>query len=460
MAAIVTNRLKKQLLDTVYNEITGANDRYYVGVGRSEQWDSADTVVNPANSLRAERNFRMAWQSVKRVADVSYVIPRYNWSTGTVYNAWDDDLSGTPSNAYYVLTEDNQVYVCLKAGKTAAGIAVASTVKPTGTATKPFRTSDGYVWKFMYGLSGATSSKYLSANFLPVEFVSDSSSSPAINTVQQQQATIQEAASKGQILGIFVSNGGTGFTSAPSVTIRGDGTGAAATAFVSGGSVVKIEMDSSQDSTMTMGHSYNYADITLTGGGGSGVVTRAIIGPDSGMGHNAIKDLRSSSIMFNVKPAGTEGKDWIVNDQDYRQVGLIKNPKSNNAFDSDYTANTGRVLRYLLLTSAADAATFTRDVTVIGSNSGARAVIDDIDSDKMYAHQNETTGFAAFNEGEPITGGGSTGTLISAGADADNDAFYDDDVNRFSGELLYLENRAAVARTADQTEDIKVIITL
>ena len=35
MAAIVTNRFKKQLLDTVYNEITSANDRYYVGVGRS-----------------------------------------------------------------------------------------------------------------------------------------------------------------------------------------------------------------------------------------------------------------------------------------------------------------------------------------------------------------------------------------------------------------------------------------
>jgi hypothetical protein len=460
MAAIVTNRFKKQLLDTVYNEITSANDRYYVGVGRSEQWDSADTVVNPENSLRAERNFRMAMQSVKQIADVSYVIPRYNWSTGTIYNAWDDDLSGTPSNAYYVLTEDNQVYVCLKAGKTAAGIATPSTVKPVGSRTKAFATSDGYVWKYMYGLSGATSSKFLSSNFLPVQFITDSSGSSVISAVEGQQAAVQENASKGQILGIFVSDGGTGFTSAPSVTIRGNGTGASATAFVSGGSVVKIEMDSSQDSTMVMGHSYEYADITLTGGGGSGVVARAIIGPDSGLGYNPIKDLRSSSIMFNVKPAGAEGGDWIINDQDYRQVGVIKNPKNNASPDSDYTATTGKVLRYLLLTSAADAATFTKDVTVLGSNSGAQAVIDDIDSDKMYAHQNEITGFGEFNEGEPITGGGASGTLISAGADADSDAFYDDDVNRFSGELLYLENRAAVARTADQTEDIKVIITL
>lgn len=460
MVAIVTQKLKKQLLDTLKSDIAGASNRYYMGVGRSEQWDSADTVVTPTSAFKDERDFRLGWQSIKQITDVSYVIPRYNWTNGTVYNAWDDDLSGTPSNAYYVLTEDNQVYMCLKQGRTAAGITVASTVKPTGTKTIPIRTSDGYVWKFMYSLTGETSSKYLSANFLPVQVQTDSSGSPSISATAALQAAVQEAATGGQVLGVSVTNGGTGFTSAPSVTIRGNGTGASATAFVSGGAIVKVELDSNQDSCMSMGNGYNYADVTLTGGGGSGAELRVIIGPDSGLGYNAINDLRSSSLMFNVKPEGAEGGDWIVNNQDYRQIALIKNPKNNGTPDSDYTASTGRVLRYLLLTSAGDAATFTRDVTITGSNSGAKAVIDDIDSDKLYAHQTETTGFGVFNEGEPITGGGGTGTLVSAGADADSDAFYNDDVNRFSGDILYIENRAAVARTADQTEDIKVIITL
>ena len=460
MAAIVTNRLKKQLLDTLFDEVNGNTERYYIGVGRSEQWDSSDTVVDPTNSLRTERNLRLAMQSVKKVADVSYVVTRYNWSSGTTYNSWDDDLSGVPSNAYYVLTEDNQVYLCLQTGKTAAGVAVASTVKPTGSKTRPFKTSDGYVWKFMYGVSGANSSKFASANFTPVQFITDSSGDPALNSIDAQQATVQEAASKGQIINVQVTDGGTGYTSAPTIAFRGNGTGAAATAFVSGGSVVKIEMDSSADSGMTMGHGYDFADIVLTGGGGSGCTTRPILGPDSGLGYNAINDLKSSSLMFNIKPEGAEGDDWIVNDQDYRQVTLIKNPKQNNTGDSDLTATTGRVLRYLQVTSNADAATFTRDVTITGSNSGAKALIDDIDSDRIYAHQSEATGFASFNEGEPVTGGGSTATLLASGSDADSDAFYDDDVNRFSGDILYVENRAAVARTADQTEDIKVIITL
>ena len=35
-----------------------------------------------------------------------------------------------------------------------------------------------------------------------------------------------------------------------------------------------------------------------------------------------------------------------------------------------------------------------------------------------------------------------------------------DDVDKLSGEILYIENRAPVTRSANQTEDIKVVITL
>ena len=44
--------------------------------------------------------------------------------------------------------------------------------------------------------------------------------------------------------------------------------------------------------------------------------------------------------------------------------------------------------------------------------------------------------------------------------DADSDAFTRDDVEKLSGEIVYIENRAPVTRAANQTEDIKVVITL
>jgi len=457
MTAIITDALKKQLLDTVYNEFTAGSTKYYIGVGRSEQWDSAETVPTPTNSLRTQRNARLSLQAIKLATDASYVIPRYNWTSGTIYSGYDDAFNRYPTNSYYVLTEDNHIYICLQQGKSSTGISVASTVKPTGTTTTPFRTSDGYVWKFLYALSGVTSARFLSANYMPVQFINDSSGSEAIGIISQQQATIQEAASEGQIIGIRVSNGGTGYTSAPTVTISGDGAGASATAYVSGGSITKIELDSSGDSGMTMGHSYKYAGISFSGGGGSGAVARAIIGPTGGIGANPINDLRSTAIMFNTKPAGAEGNDFIV-DQDFRQIVLMKAPTDYN--DSAYTDTTGKVLRYLKLTSAGDASNFIVDRTITGGTSTAKAIIDQVDSDNIYAHQTEDTGFISFQEGEAVSAPGATGTLVAAGYDGDTDAFTNDDVNKFSGDILYIENRAPVLRAADQTEDIKVIISL
>lgn len=458
MSAIVTDKLKYQLLDTLYHDIVNATERYYIAIGRSEAWDSAETVPAPTNSIRSVRNFQLSAQSIKQITDVSFVIPRYNWVNGTVYQAWDDNLSGTPSNAYYVLTEDNQVYICLKQGKNALGIAVQSTEKPSSTASVPFKMADGYVWKFMYSLSGATSAKFLSANFMPVAKIEDSSGSPLLTATQSEQATIQEAATAGQILGISITDPGNGYTSAPTVTIYGNGQGSSAVATVSGGRVINVELDSSVDSALTFGSGYDFASVSITGGGGTGATARAIISSDSGIGGNAISNTKSSSLMFNVKPSGTENGDFIVSNQDFRQIAIMKRPLKY--LDSDYTAASGRLLRYLLVTSVGDAETFSRDVTLTGSTSGAKAILDDIDSDRMYAHQTEDTGFLSFNEGETITGGGQSATLKSAGFDADSDAFTNDDVHRFTNDILYIENRAPVERTLTQTEDIKAVITL
>ena len=458
MAAIVTNKFKNQLLDTLYNDVVEATNRYYIAIGRSEAWDSAETVPTPVNSLREVRNFKLSAQSIKQVTDVSFVIPRYNWVNGTIYSAWDDNLSAIPSNSYYVLTEDNQVYVCLKQGKSGLGIAVTSTEKPTATGNVPVKMADGYVWKFMYSLSGATSSKFLSANFMPIATIADSSNTPGITATEREQAVVQEAATGGQVLGLSITNQGNGYTSAPTVTIVGNGQNASATATVSGGRLITIELDSSTDSAIAMGSGYDYASVSITGGGGSGAAARAILGTTAGMGANAIVDMKSSSLMFNVKPAGTENGDFIVANQDFRQIALMKRPRKYN--DSDYTNSTGRLLRYMTLTSVAAAEAFTRDVVVTGATSGAQAIIDDIDSDRLYAHQTEVTGFTEFNEGETITGGGQSGTLLSPGFDVDSDAFSDDDVERFKNDILYIENRAPVERTLTQTEDIKAVITL
>ena len=58
------------------------------------------------------------------------------------------------------------------------------------------------------------------------------------------------------------------------------------------------------------------------------------------------------------------------------------------------------------------------------------------------------------------TDGNGEGILDSASVDGDDDAFTKSTVKPFTGDLLYVDNRAAIERDPNQTEDIKVIIQL
>ena len=295
----------------------------------------------PENTLREIRNLGFSLQSMKTVADKSFVVPRYNWSSGSIYSGFNDDQAGHPNQAYYVITDENHIYICLQPGRNAAGASVISTVKPTGTLTSAFKTSDGYVWKFLYSLGALTVSKFLAANFMPVTKILSTDGSSSASEVEQNG--IQNAAVAGQILGYTVTNGGSGFTSTPAVTIAGNGTGAKAQATVSGNILTKVEVLES-DNTMVFGSGYDYADITITGGGGSNAAVRPIFGPKAGIGADPRDDLRSRALMFNAKPDGTESGNFIVGN-DFRQIGLIKNPKMLR--DSDFTAESGIALPYL-----------------------------------------------------------------------------------------------------------------
>ena len=150
MTAIITDALKRLMLDNIFNDVADAASSYYIGIGRSQDWDSTDTPPNPSNTIRDLRDFRVSMQAIKTAEDVSYVIPRHNWSAGTRYSAYDDALVGYPTNSYYIITDEQVVYMCIQQGRNAAGASVTSTVKPTGTLTYPFTTADGYVWRYMY----------------------------------------------------------------------------------------------------------------------------------------------------------------------------------------------------------------------------------------------------------------------------------------------------------------------
>ena len=456
MSAIITDPFKKQFMQKILDEVSSLDARYYVGIGKNDEWNATETVPTPTDTPKTIRQAQNALQSVKAVGSTSFVIPRHNWSSGSEYSGYDDDYNTIPSNTYYVLTEDNHVYICLQQSKSGTGTINKSTVKPTGTSPKPFKTSDGYTWRFLYGLSGSDTAAFLSANFIPVKLVTTTS-----DAFETQQKAAQDSADAGRILNIVVENQGSGYTGTPTVTITGNsgaiGDSAQATAVVSGEKIVKIDM---LNESAGSGKNFTNATVTISSGGGSGAIARAVLGPPDGIGADPRDELKATSLMFNSKPAGTENGDFLTGaGQDYRQVMLIRNPKTDSANGNTLTATTAKALKYLQVDSAFGSQLSVDELITNSLTPPAKAYVDEkvnfaASSMKVYYHQTDSTGYTPFSVGDTLTDEGSqTGTIVVV---ADSNELY---INT-SGEVLYIENRAPVIRNTSQTEDIKVVVTL
>ena len=454
MPAVVTDALKRQIASDFFDQFTADTRKYYIGVGRSEQWDSSDTVPTPLNTPEDIAQFRNSMQSIKKVQGTALVVPRNNWSSGRIYSQFDDQQGGYPTNPYYVVTDNNQVYICLEVGRNVKGVAQASTVEPTGANNDEFRTSDGYVWKFLYTISAERGNDFMSSNFMPVQQqgATDSSSTG----IQLKQEQIQNAAVAGEVAGVVITGAGAGYTSVPTVTITGTGSGALVDATIdsSTGTLARLRLrDSSVGASpgvaQIRGSGYTSASVTISGGGATTDATaRVILGADSGIGRDPREDLKASSIMFHSDILGTDS-DFIIN-QDFRQVGLLRDPLTPAG--AAFTDTTGTALKHILVSSTV--AAFTADKTIQGQTSSAKAFIDEVDSDKLFFHQNATTGFGTFVDGETIeeVDGAGEGVIATGG----NSVAAEVDI--LSGEVLFIDNRSPVSRASAQNEDIKIII--
>tara|TARA_B100001057_G_C22813162_1_gene936285 strand:- start:347 stop:1696 length:1350 start_codon:yes stop_codon:yes gene_type:complete len=447
MPAVITDALKRQIASDFFEQFTSDSKKYYIGVGKSEQWDSSDTVPTPVNTPTEISAFRDGLQSVKKVTGTSLVVPRNNWSSGRIYSQYDDQQGGYPTNPYYVMTDNNQVYICLETGRNILGVAQASTVEPTGSNNDSFRTADGYVWKFLFTVSAERGNDFMSSNFMPVQLqgTTDSNSTG----IQLKQKEIQDNAVAGQVLSCIITSGGAGYTANPTVTISGTGTGALLDAAIdsSTGQLVRLRMRDSA-SSQVLGSGYTSANVVISGGGSpsANATARAVLGPDSGIGRDSREDLKSTSIMFHAPLLGTDS-DFIT-DQDFRQVGLIRDPLLSTG--AAFTNTTGNALFNMSLSSIVTS--FTKDKTIQGQTSTAKAFIDNIDSNRLFYHQTSETGFGAFITGETVEEVNGAGEgVIDSGATLP-------EVDPESGAILFIDNRSPVVRSAAQNEDIKVII--
>lgn len=432
MTAIITQDMRirnaTNFIDTV------GTDSVYFYIGRSQPWPNSDAnVATPVDSVNDQYGAQQKMVAMKKIAqsDVTHSITRYNWISGTTYSEYDDQDSLLSTKQYYVITDDLNVYKCLQAG------AGASVVKPTGTNTfANAEEADGYIWKYMYTLSGTQASKFLTNTFIPVVTLTSDDGS--------LQYDVQDAAVDGAIHRIKVTAGGSGYTSAPSVTIDGDGAGCTATATVVAGVVTEITVN-------TIGAGYSQAVVTFSGGGGSAATARPVLSPPGGHGSDPVGELGGFYTMLNVQLDGQEGSGDFPTDNDYRQLGMVLNPL-NYGTTTTATATTLIATESLTYTGISGG-DFVVDGTITGQTSGAVAYIDSVDTTTgtIRYHQESDTGFTAFQVAESIES--ASGTVSATVA-----TLVDPEVDKFTGEVLYIENRSPVTRADDQIEDVKLVL--
>jgi hypothetical protein len=238
------------------------------------------------------------------------------------------------------------------------------------------------------------------------------------------------------------------------VTITGDGTGAEATATVSGGVVTAINITNK-------GTNYTVADVVIAGQGGADATARAVLAPKGGHGVDPRAELGGFFLSLNVQLVGATDVD-LTTGNDFRQITLIKEPRLYNAVPlagAISSADTLKALNYLDLTASGNSfPAFVVDELIVGQTSTAQAYVVEIDADEgyLYYHQNSKTGYTPFQHDEVIQGQTSqvSGTIESSS----NNGLRNPEVDRASGQILFLENRDPINRTTTQIEDIKVIL--
>lgn len=147
----------------------------------------------------------------------------------------------------------------------------------------------------------------------------------SLGAISSQQANNEILTPEGTIDAIQITSGGYSYGVA-NISIYGDGEGAEAEAVIDPDTkaIKKINI-------INRGTGYSWADVKITGNG-NGASLRAIISPFGGHGKNAPEELFARSLML-YSNISTDLNQGVVVGNDYRQVGIIKNPRVFNGLE-------------------------------------------------------------------------------------------------------------------------------
>lgn len=436
--SLLTKKFDVHLTDIFIDSIIGSiiNTNYYVTISHVESWANDSSPVIPNDSREHEINLWRGMLGGKKITgnDIYHVVRRINWEANTNYYGYGDKCDCVYANNFYVMTDEYNVYKCISNNTGAL-----STIKPTYVSVDRTNTeADGYIWKYLYTLNTEERVRFLTSSWMPV-------SSKTLDDGSLQYR-VQQAVVDGEINAVYISNSGFGYTNSNNITITITGDGSSANA------IANVNTTSQTINSIIItnpGSGYHFGNVDISSTEGSGATANLIISPQNGHGSNPVEELGASNLMINIRLIDDEdGKLTLQND--YRQVGIIKNPYIYGLSDTLFTNSV-----------------FDQTTTVVVSSGSDNYLNDE------YVYQGSSLGSSTFS-GRLVEWYGSNNTMklveVKGNPTAASLVGANSGVSRFlatsefgelvpySGSVLYIDNIAPITRNADQTEDIKIVL--
>ena len=485
-----------------------------VGYGRSSDWNSITPAPTDSFSYRAHTGDTSMFGKKVSSANIRRIIRRIDWVQGSRYEIYRDDYSiDNPSPLtqanrlydanYYVLNSDFKVYICIDNGSSGANpLGNVSQDEPTFTDLEPSKagnSGDGYLWKYLFTVSPSDIIKFDSTEFITVPNSWSSSQDSQIRSVRENG---NSDVNLNQIKHVYIENAGSGYANGfnQEVDIIGDGEGAKARVDIENNTITNVTVSSG-------GKGYTYGIVDL-GNLNSGVSTSSgraklipIIPPGLGHGSDIYSELGTDRVIVYAR-FDDSTKDFPI-DTKFSQVGIVKNPtKVGTAIT--YTDSTYSSLKAVKFSSVSGTPQVGEEITqtlTVSPNIGrvATGYVASYDSEtkvlkyfrdrslnfnrttfdhtdytgistagRIYQFESQigannidgkTSSFSGSisQSFSGITTNPTGNKLINLGVNFVS-GLSDSEINKGSGEIVYLDNRPLIVRNSRQKEDIKIIL--
>ena len=492
-----------------------------VGFGRTSNWNTnTPDPIDNLQYLNHYRETSLFGKKINS-SNIRRVVKKHSWVANKSYDMYRHDYAlsdessknnptpnaggGLYKTNYYVITSEFKVYICLQNG----GFGTGNDAKGNGSKDQPTFTdlepapagtsNDGYIWKYLFTVDPSDVIKFDSIEYIVLPNDWSTSTDSQIQSVREAG---NSDINKNQIKTVYIKNRGAdyGADNSYSCDIVGDGTGARALVTVTDGKISDVVVTSG-------GSGYTFAQVDLSPlTSPSEASDRAnlipIIPPSKGHGFDIYTELGADKVLVYSR-FDDSTKDFPT-DTHFAQVGIIKNPTGQDNTGILTTSQYSSVSS-IKFQSGIDAPTagfddligrhITQNRVIDNVSVTARGIITSYDEEtfvlkyiqdrslNLNPETNDTTDFEEINSRGQVFDFESSSPIQSSGFAVDKtpdgnfsgitttinnkqinlgvnfqNGLAGSEINKKTGEIIYIDNRKEVTRNIRQKEDVKIIL--